>query len=180
MQTELLSRLPRTDKYNPEHSARRQGAKRTALIASCTVGRQCQLARVLFRVWVWVNERAAACHTPRGRPHAQLNRAPCHHPTIPPPHHAAATAAQLSQPPCSTRRRSRPPQPPPAAMETLHSLASRPDSCSRELTPSPMRMWQKPTSCGGQAGAGGPPMWRLTAGRLWLRVCCCWPAKASS
>ncbi len=29
----------------------------------------------------------------------------------------------------------------------LHSLASSPDSCSREFTPSSMRMWQKPTSC---------------------------------
>ena len=32
-------------------------------------------------------------------------------------------------------------------MTTLHSLASSPDNCSLELTPSPMRMWQKPTSC---------------------------------
>lgn len=28
----------------------------------------------------------------------------------------------------------------------LHIFASRPDSCSRESTPSAMRMWQKPTS----------------------------------
>lgn len=30
---------------------------------------------------------------------------------------------------------------------TLHSLASSPDSCNLELTPSEMRMWQNPTSC---------------------------------
>ena len=29
----------------------------------------------------------------------------------------------------------------------LQSFASSPDSCSLELTPSSMRMWQKPTSC---------------------------------
>ena len=29
----------------------------------------------------------------------------------------------------------------------LQSLASRPDSCRREFTPSSIRMWQKPTSC---------------------------------
>jgi hypothetical protein len=33
-----------------------------------------------------------------------------------------------------------------ALMAVLHSLASSPDSCNLELTPSPIRMWQNPTS----------------------------------
>lgn len=39
---------------------------------------------------------------------------------------------------------------------SLHRSASRPDNCSRELTPSPMRMWQNPICCGsgGQATRG--------------------------